>query len=138
MKRLAIFLGAMAITTAGFCGTAPLSGNTTCYIYKDNKLLKTLKCSYEGAEGAASSYAFKEITYKLPGFGVMATSTSADGFNSKGMATGWTTTVNDEPAVIRYRLPTNQKLVSEQYAQSGKATLECYLSKKSGWEICSK
>ena len=137
MKRLAILISTMAITTAGFCGGMSHSGNTTCYIYKDNKLLKAVKCSYEGASGASASYSFSETTYKIPGFGVMATSTSADGFNSKGMPTGWTTTVNDEPAVIRYRLPTSKKLVSEQYARSGKATLECYLSKKSGWEICS-
>lgn len=137
MKKIAAFIGAIAVTTAGFCGVDTSSGTTTCHVYKANKLLKSVKCNYEGAEGASSSYSFREATYKIPGFGTMSTSTSADGFNANGRATGWTTTVNDEPAVIRYRLPKNKQLVSEAYAQSGKEVLECYLSKKSGWEICS-
>jgi len=137
MKKIAAFLGAMAVTTAGFCGVGSSSGTTTCHVYKANKLLKTVKCAYESASGASSSYAFSEATYKIPGFGTMSTSTSVDGFTSDGRPTGSTTTVNDEPAVLRYRLPKNKQVVSQAYADSGKEVLECYLSKKSGWEICS-
>ena len=76
MKKIAAFIGAMAITTAGFCGVGSSSGTTTCHVYKANKLLKTVKCAYEGAEGSSSSYAFSEATYKIPGFGTMSTSNS--------------------------------------------------------------
>lgn len=67
----------------------------------------------------------------------MATSNSAD-YDDNGNHTGWTTTVNDEPAIIRYRLPSNQRIVSDAYAQSGKAVMQCYLSTKSQWEICAE
>ena len=137
MKKLALFIGCMSLATAGFCGVGEFSDSTTCYIYKQDKLQKQLKCSYEGVEGAASSYGFRQVSYTLPGFGTMNTSTSVDGFDSKGQATGVTTTLNDEPAVIRYRLPKNKSIVSDKYAQSDKVTLECYLSTKSKWEICT-
>lgn len=137
VKKIALFLGAISVATAGFCGVGQLSGDTTCYIYKQDKLQKKLACQYEGAEGASSSYAFKQIDYTLPGFGKMATSNSAD-YDDNGNHTGWTTTVNDEPAVIRYRAPSSKKVVSQAYAESGKEVLECYLSKKSQWEICSE
>lgn len=137
MKKLAFTIGCMSLATAGFCAVGEFSGATTCYIYKQDKLQKQLKCSYEGAEGAASSYGFRQISYTLPGFGTMDTSSSVDGFDSNGQATGATITLNDEPAVIRYRLSTNKSIVSNKHAQSGKETLECYLSTKSKWEICT-
>ena len=137
MKRIALFIGSMSLATVGFCGVGQFSDDTTCYIYKQDKLQKKLSCQYDGAEGASMSYAFKQVSYTLPGFGTMDTSTSAD-YNDSGDVTGWTTTVNDEPATIRYRLPSNQRIVSDTYAQSGKATLECYVGKTSKWEICAE
>ena len=137
MKRIALFIGMMSFATAGFCGVGQFSDETTCYVYKQDKLQKKLNCQYEGAEGAAMSYSFRQVSYNLPGFGKMATSTSAN-YNDRNEVTGWTTTVNDEPAIIRYRLPTNQRIVSDDYAQSGKAVMQCYLSTKSQWEICAK
>lgn len=137
LKRLSLFVLSMSVATAGFCGVGQFSDKTTCYIYKQDKLQKKLSCQYEGAEGASSSYGFREATYQLPGFGTMSTSNSVDGFDANGSATGMTTTLNGEPAIIRYRLPTTKKIVSQSYAESGKEVLECYLSKKSKWEICS-
>ena len=137
MKKITIFIGSLLLSTAGFCGVGQFSGNTTCYVYKQGQLFKKLNCQYEGAEGAAMSYSFKQVTYKLPGLGVMDTSISADGFDRDGQPTGWTITVNNEPAIIRYRLPTNKRIVSDDYAASGKEVLECYLSKTSHWEICA-
>jgi len=136
-QKIALLVATVLVATAGFCGVGQFSDKTTCYIYKQGKLQKKLACQYEGAEGAASSYAFKQVDYTLPGFGKMATSNSAD-YDDNNNLTGWTTTVNDEPAIIRYRLPSNQKIVSQAYAESGKEVLECYLSKKSQWEICSE
>lgn len=136
-QKIALFIGIMSVATAGFCAVGQFSGETTCYVYKQDKLQKNLTCQYDGAEGAAMSYAFKQVDYNLPGFGKMATSNSAD-YDDNNNLTGWTTTVNDEPAIIRYRLPSNQKIVSQAYAESGKEVLECYLSKKSQWEICSE
>lgn len=137
MKRIILLLGSMSVATVGFCGVGQFSDETTCYIYKQDKLQKKLSCQYDGAEGASMSYAFRQASYTLPGFGKMNTSTSAD-YNDSGDVTGWTTTVNDEPAIIRYRLPTNQRIVSDAYAQSGKAVMQCYLITKSQWEICAE
>ena len=83
------------------------------------------------------SYAFRQVDYNLPGFGNMATSNSAD-YDDNGNHTGWTTIVNDEPAVIRYRAPSSKKVVSQTYAESGKEVLQCYLSTTSQWEICAE
>ena len=137
MKRIALFIGSMSVATAGFCGVGQYSDSTVCYIYKQDKLQKKLNCQYDVVEGASMSYSFRQASYTLPGFGKMATSNSAN-YNDSGDVIGWTTTVNDEPAIIRYRLPTNQSIVSEAYAQSGKEILTCYVSKKSKWEICAE
>ncbi|MGO2885362.1 MAG: hypothetical protein ACTICE_08590 [Psychrobacter celer] len=137
MRKIALFIGAMSVATVGFCGVGQFSGDTTCYVYKQDKLQKKLTCQYDGAEGAAMSYAFRQVDYNLPGFGKMATSNSAD-YDDNGNHTGWTTTVNDEPAVIRYRAPSSKKVVSQTYAESGKEVLQCYLSTTSQWEICAE
>ncbi|HCH27440.1 hypothetical protein ACTXMV_01335 [Psychrobacter celer] len=137
MRKIALFIGAMSVATVGFCGVGQFSGDTTCYVYKQDKLQKKLTCQYDGAEGAAMSYAFRQVDYNLPGFGKMATSNSAD-YDDNSNHTGWTTTVNDEPAVIRYRAPSSKKVVSQTYAESGKKVLQCYLSTTSQWEICSE
>lgn len=112
MKRIALCISAMSVATAGFCGVGQFSDETTCYVYKQDKLHKKLNCQYEGAEGAAMSYSFRQVSYNLPGLGKMATSNQAN-YNDRNEITGWTTTVNDEPAIIRYRLPSNQRIVSE-------------------------
>ncbi len=78
MKRIALCISAMSVATAGFCGVGQFSDETTCYVYKQDKLYKKLNCQYEGAEGAAMSYSFRQVAYTLPSFGKMATSTSAD------------------------------------------------------------
>ena len=137
MKKMMLLIGSLSFATAGFCGVGQFEDTTTCYIYKQDKLQKKLNCQYEGAEGAAMTYSFRQATYTLPGFGTMATSTSAN-YNDRNEVTGWTTTVNDEPAIIRYRLPSNQRIVSDAYAQSGKTVMQCYLSTKSQWEICAE
>lgn len=137
MKRVIFLIGSMTVATAGFCGVGQYSDATICYVYKQDTLQKKLTCRYDVVEGAAMSYSFRQVSYTLPGFGKMATSNQAN-YNDRNEITGWTTTVNDEPAIIRYRLPTNQHIVSDAYAQSGKTTMECYLSTKSQWEICAE
>ena len=137
MKKMMLLIGSLSFATAGFCGVGHYSDATICHIYKQDKLQKTLNCEYDVTEGAAMTYSFRQATYTLPGFGTMATSTSAH-FNDRNEVTGWTTTVNDEPAIIRYRLPSNQRIVSDAYAQSGKTVMQCYLSTKSQWEICAE
>ena len=137
MKKIAFLIGSMTVATAGFCGVGQYSDATICYVYKQDTLQKKLTCRYDVVEGAAMSYSFRQVSYNLPGFGKMATSNQAN-YNDRNEVTGWTTTVNDEPAIIRYRLPTNQRIVSDVYAQSGKAVMQCYLSTKSHWEICAK
>ena len=122
MKRIALCISAMSVATAGFCGVGQFSDETTCYVYKQDKLHKKLNCQYEGAEGAAMSYSFRQVSYNLPGLGKMATSNQAN-YNDRNEITGWTTTVNDEPAIIRYRAPSSKKVVSQTYAESGKEVL---------------
>ena len=39
--------------TAEYCDMAKETGNTNCYIYKDNKLIQTMKCKYDHTEGGA-------------------------------------------------------------------------------------
>lgn len=136
MKKIALIVSGLLISTVGFAGVGQDTGKTTCHIYHKNKLLKSLTCSYDRAEGAGGTYAFRTGDYKIPGFGVMNTSFSVDGYDSNGRGTGTTVTLNDEPAIRRYRLPSNKKIVSNTYAETHDA-LECYLSKKSQWEICT-
>ena len=137
MKKIALFIGSMSLATAGFCGVGQYSDATICYVYKQDTLQKKLTCRYDVVEGAAMSYAFRQASYTLPGLGKMNTSNHAN-YNDYNEVTGWTTTVNDEPAIIRYRLPSNQRIVSDAYAQSGKAVMQCYLSTQSQWEICAE
>ncbi|WP_152978604.1 hypothetical protein [Psychrobacter piscatorii] len=137
MKRIALCISAMSVATAGFCGVGQYSDATICYIYKQDTLQKKLTCRYDVVEGAAMSYSFRQVSYTLPGFGKMATSNQAN-YNDRNEVTGWTTTVNDEPAIIRYRAPSSKKVVSQTYAESGKEVLQCYLSTTSQWEICSE
>ena len=137
MKKIAFLIGSMTVATAGFCGVGQYSDATICYVYKQDTLQKKLTCRYDVVEGAAMSYSFRQVSYNLPEFGKMATSNQAN-YNDRNEITGWTTTVNDEPAIIRYRLPSNQRIVSDAYAQSGKAVMQCYLSTKSQWEICAE
>ncbi|MGA6102287.1 hypothetical protein ACPESL_08910 [Psychrobacter pocilloporae] len=137
MKRIALCISAMSVATAGFCGVGQYSDATICYIYKQDTLQKKLTCRYDVVEGAAMSYSFRQVSYTLPGFGKMATSNQAN-YNDRNEVTGWTTTVNDEPAIIRYRAPSSKKVVSQTYAESGKEVLQCYLSTTSQWEICAK
>lgn len=139
MKKVVLMISGLIMATSSFAGVAQYSGETTCHIYHKDKLLKTLKCPYEGAQGASMSYAFDQATYQVPGFGVMSTSRANKGYDADGNSTGVDITLNDEPAVIRYRWPSNKKIVSKSHPSAGTdKTLECYLSKKSHWEICTK
>ena len=138
MKNIALMISGVVIATSSFAGVAQYTGDTTCHIFHKNKLLKTLKCSYEGAEGASMSYAFDHNTYQVPGFGVMRTARDNKGYDANGNSTGVDITLNDEPAVVRYRWPSNKKIVSTSHPSAGTdKTLECFLSTKSQWEICT-
>lgn len=53
---------ALSVPTAGYCSVDEETGNTACYIYKDNKLIQTMKCKYDYTEGASSSYNFTYLT----------------------------------------------------------------------------
>lgn len=44
MRKIALFIGAMSVATVGFCGVGQFSGETTCYVYKQDKLQKKLTC----------------------------------------------------------------------------------------------
>lgn len=139
MKNIALMISGVVIATSSFAGVGEYSGETTCHVFHKNKLLKTLKCSYEGTAGASSTYGFDYHTYQLPGFGVMRTSRENKGYDANGNSTGMDITLNDEPAVVRYRWPSNKKIVSNSHPSAGTdKTLECFLSKKSQWEICTK
>ena len=109
MKRVIFLIGGITVATAGFCGVGQYSDATICYVYKQDTLQKKLTCRYDVVEGAAMSYSFRQVSYTLPGFGKMATSNQAN-YNDRNKVTGWTTTVNDEPAIIRYRLPSISNL----------------------------
>lgn len=45
MKRIALFIGMISVATAGFCGVGQFSDETTCYVYKQDKLQKKAKLS---------------------------------------------------------------------------------------------
>ena len=78
MKKIALAIIGLSVVTAGYCGVGEETGNTTCYIYKDNKLAQTVKCKYNYTEGASSSYNFRYVTYTAKAFGKIETASDYD------------------------------------------------------------
>ena len=75
MKKIALALIGLSVVTAGYCGVGEETGNTTCYLYKDNKLTQTVKCKYDHTEGSSSSYmtpAVKSVHLNLGDFNYAA------------------------------------------------------------------
>lgn len=130
IKKIALALIGLSVATAGYCGVGESTGNTTCYIYKDNKLTQTVKCKYNSTEGSSSSYSFRHITYTAKAFGKIETASDYD-------EAGDVITLNSKPAIEQYRHPKTKKIVSDEYAQSGKETLGCYKNIKTKFEFCS-
>lgn len=130
MKKIALAIICLSVVTAGYCGVGEETGNTTCYLYKDNKLTQTVKCKYDHTEGSSSSYNFRYVTYTAKAFGKIETASDYD-------EAGDVITLNSKPAIEQYRHPKTKKIVSDEYAQSGKDTLSCYKNIKTKFEICS-
>lgn len=130
MKKIALALIGLSVVTAGYCGVGEETGNTTCYLYKDNKLTQTVKCKYDHTEGSSSSYNFRYVTYTAKAFGEIETASNYD----KGVNV---ITLNDKPAIEQYRNPKTKKIVSDEYVQSGKEILLCYQNIKTKFEICT-
>ncbi|MDO5769995.1 MAG: hypothetical protein Q4P13_10855 [Psychrobacter sp.] len=138
MRKILLLVSSLLISSASFSMGFQTSGNTTCHVYHQGKLLKTLNCAsdtYAGSSGR--TYGFEQTTYTLPGFGVMTTYYDIGLSEAKDPWRDAKFTLNDEPAVFRYRDYKSKKVVSESYAKKHKV-LRCYLSKKSQWEICSE
>lgn len=121
---------ALSVETAGYCGVAEKTGNTTYYIYKDSKFTQTVKCKYYYTEGASSSYNFRYLTYTAKAFSKIEIASDYD-------EAGDVITLNIKPAIEQYRHPKTKNIISDEYAQSGKDTLICYKNIKTKFEICS-
>ena len=142
MRKILLLVSGLLISSASFSMGFQISGNTTCHVYHQGKLLKTLNCNYDGGAGSSVhtdgfEHGYELVTYILPSFGIMKTYYDVSLSDAKDPWRDAKYTLNNEPAVFRYRDYKSKKVVSEAYAKKHKV-LRCYLSKKSQWEICSE
>lgn len=126
MKKIILAIAGLIITTSAYSGVGQESGNTTCYIYKNNKLAQTVQCKYDYVEGASSSYSFIHVSYTAKAFSKIETSSDSGDI-----------TLNEKAAIFQSRHPKTKKIVSNDYAASGKETLNCYKNPKKKFEICT-
>ena len=99
----------MSVATAGYCIVAEETGNTTCHIYKDNKLTQTVKCKYDHTEGTSSSYNFRYVTYTAKAFGKIEI--ASDDADADADADADVITLNSKPEIEQYRHPKPRRLL---------------------------
>lgn len=113
-------------------GTAQFDNEkTTCFVFKNNKLVKKATCTYEGTTGGGTSgYAIFEATFDIKGYGKIDV---VDNWSAKDDGKGnWkneeiTQTLNGKKAVQRYRHAKTYKILAK--ANSSNNTLTCFASK---------
>lgn len=98
---------------SSFAGYGESSGNTICYIFKNEKLIKKLPCQYNMTVSGRSDAGGTSHSFKIKGFGNIDTNrsfeTKMDGnANPLKDAKGndivtFTTNINDKPAQVVYR-----------------------------------
>ena len=135
-----VFLSINSIAGAGYYENV----KATCYILKNNKLIKKTDCIYDGSIASTmqehTSQVGSEINYKVQGYGRISVTAGSEVMNypDERVIDSYTT-LNGKKAVFQYR---NQhlQLVPNKVAQktNTKTLLECYKNPKLGFELCSK
>lgn len=129
----------MAITTCGVsvAGVGEFENEeTTCFVFKNNELVKKAVCTYEGSSGAAASgYAVFEATFNVEGYG--AIDIVDNWFAEDDGRGGWkneqsTTTLDGKTAMQHNRHAKNYKILANN--SSSADSLTCYASKTQ--ELC--
>lgn len=129
----------MAITICGVSGAGIgefENKTTTCFVFKNDKLVKKATCIYEGSSGgAASGYAVFEATFNVKGYG--AIDVVDNWFAEDDGKGGWkneqfTTTLDDEKAIQRNRHAKTYKMLANNSVSTN--LLTCYASNTQ--ELC--
>lgn len=129
LSKSALAFIALLLTIPAFASMDSVSGNTTCYIFKKDKLQKKTTCQFTISEGWSGYDGVFGAEYVIQGYGNIKYSQSYNHNNNKTK-----TSLNGKPATSHDRdLNSLKKLKKSQ--KDGVKYLECY--KNSTLEICS-
>lgn len=145
MKKL-ILLGLMGLGFASShsanAGVGRELGDTTCYVFKQNKLNTKSPCkqyNVMGANAVYPSYSFENYSVKIPKVGVIDVVNSTPCERENKCQT--TYTVNGKPAVGQFRLLNQQyKVISAKQGQNldySSNLLKCDRTTDNKLEICT-
>lgn len=126
-------------------------GKTTCYVFKNNKLVTKNSCSYKATIGGSTTYGISDYDFTIKGFGDISTYSHSNAIiNSQGepiinangsVKSQISMTVNKKPAIARYRQLTSYNLLpygaEDVYQkQNSKNVLSCMATKNNSLEVC--
>lgn len=127
-------------------------GKTTCYVFKNNKLVTKNSCSYEATIGGSTTYGISDYDFTIKGFGDISTYSHSNAItNSQGepiinaygsVKSQVSMYVNKKPAIARYRHATTFKNMTKADVQAdyhktkNKGSLSCMMAKDKSLEVC--
>ena len=143
MTNLASKLLMIALTVSAstcYAGVDQVKDSTTCYVFKQGKLVTKSKCTYHANVGAASDiYAINEYYYTIPKIGKITTiDNMQDGSSdANGNVTFKyeTHTINKRPSFSQSRHPKDLKIIPTNYSNQNR--LDCSVAKDRSLEICT-
>lgn len=148
MQRLTKILAIMMMTgctSFATAGVGNVTDTTTCYLFKNNKLIQRSSCKYDAEVGSSMSYSVNEYTYRVPKFGkIRVVDNYSDGETDENYFVHFkseTHTLNGKKAINRVRHPKTFAIISDKQLQAHpelkEDMLECSAYKDNSLEICT-
>ena len=156
IKKLSLTLITTIVTVAAsttYAGGSQDSGKTTCYVLKNDKLVKKSSCGYESALSSSTNYHYNSYDFTIPSHKNIETATEISAKTDKNDnaivdKSGSTVfepaviTINGKPATPNYRYAKTLKAVPKQQTlkyetTEPKGVLSCMQSKDRSLEICA-
>lgn len=137
MKKLPVIisiLGGLLMINNGFAAVHTYENEkATCYIFKNNKLVKKANCTYDGHTGSTmqehASVTFYEQEFKIPNYGKILIEGGSETDNQSERIINKTTTINSKNATEYYRNKSLKIISKSQANNNWENTLQCYKSK---------
>ena len=153
-SSIALITTAIAVSaTSVYAGGSEWEGKTTCYILKNDKLIKKSSCSYEAALSSSSFYSYDGYDFTMKDYKKISTSAEIsaktdkndDAITDKDGSTLFNPaviTINDKPATSHYRYAKTLKAIPKQQVakfqtSEPKGVLSCMQAKDKALEVCA-
>lgn len=149
---LAFVMMCTGLTPATAAVNSGIKDNTTCYVFKQDKLFKKSSCRFTADIGGSTTYGISDYDFNIKGFGNISTYSHSNAVTDKqgepiinadgSVKSTISIMIDSKPAIATYRNATTFKPMTQTQVQAGyaktknKGTLSCIAAKDKSLEIC--